>query len=682
VLASSLALVIGCSEGDDNTTIIVEESPDGDGLTLTITSVKIPSDMRPVVDFSLADDDGNPVEVDDLDGNPSFVLGWIDMDPASGLTRYQSHVVRTVNGANFDPGTGSQPPALASATQAGTDQGGELTEKGDGVYEYRFGTVLPAGYDRSATHTLAAYATREDRTFVANAVHNFVPDGSPLMDTREVVSDAACNSCHGTLSAHGGSRRAIGLCIVCHTDQTIDPETGESLDFNVMVHKIHRGHDLTNLPYLIVGRNQNVHDYSTVAFPQDDRNCEKCHTGGADADHWRTDPSRAACGACHDDVDFETGAGHSTGIQQFDDTLCSNCHRETIVVEFDNTVPGAHTIGAKSSLNPHLQLAFTEVTGMTPGGTPQLRFTIADDAGPVAIATLNRVGVAFGGPTTDYSQLLSTGSSFVIQGAGASGTLVENTVGDYTYTPPGTYMIPADATGTWAAGLEARTNAVTAGNESIRFSGNNPIAYVDTTTGTLGTGSPEERRTVVSEVSCGQCHDDLVFHGGQRTEVQYCVLCHNRMATDEARRPGVDPVTNPPSTVDFKVLIHRIHRGTDLTQPYIVYGFGNVPHEFSEVRFPREESDCSTCHVDDSHLLPIPDGLGPTTINIAGVTVPQDGALTAPTAAVCSSCHDSEDANVHVRLNTITNMDGSLEESCNICHGEGKIAAVSEVHSR
>ena len=106
-----------------------------------------------------------------------------------------------------------------------------------------------------------------------------------------------------------------------------------------------------------------------------------------------------------------------------------------------------------------------------------------------------------------------------------------------------------------------------------------------------------------------------------------------------------------------------------------------MPHEFSEVRFPRDERDCSTCHVEESNLLPLPAGLGPTTINIAGVTVPGDKALTAPTAAVCTSCHDDEAAQAHARLNTLENADGSLTESCNVCHGEGSTEAVSKVHA-
>ena len=45
--------------------------------------------------------------------------------------------------------------------------------------------------------------------------------------------------------------------------------------------------------------------YETT-YPQDVRNCAKCHRAPAPlADHWKTQPSSRACGACHDDRSFE-----------------------------------------------------------------------------------------------------------------------------------------------------------------------------------------------------------------------------------------------------------------------------------------------------------------------------------------------------------------------------------------
>ena len=58
---------------------------------------------------------------------------------------------------------------------------------------------------------------------------------------------------------------------MCHTPQTTDPDTGNTVDFKVMVHKIHMGSGLPSVkdgkPYQIIGFNQNVSDWSSVNLP-------------------------------------------------------------------------------------------------------------------------------------------------------------------------------------------------------------------------------------------------------------------------------------------------------------------------------------------------------------------------------------------------------------------------------
>ena len=68
-------------------------------------------------------------------------------------------------------------------------------------------------------------------------------------------------------------------------------------------------------PYLITGHGGTVYDFSDVVYPQDVRNCTTCHEeNDADtpqASNWRLVANRAACGTCHDDVDF--AGGHHPG---------------------------------------------------------------------------------------------------------------------------------------------------------------------------------------------------------------------------------------------------------------------------------------------------------------------------------------------------------------------------------
>src|SRR5204863_5267622 len=116
---------------------------------------------------------------------------------------------------------------------------------------------------------------------------NFVPNGSAAAAVRDVVRTTGCNNCHDQLAAHGGSRRGVEMCVLCHTPQTVDPDTGNTVDLKVMVHKIHMGSSLPSVqagtPYRIIGNQGSVSDWSTVVYPSDPRRCESCHepTSGA-----------------------------------------------------------------------------------------------------------------------------------------------------------------------------------------------------------------------------------------------------------------------------------------------------------------------------------------------------------------------------------------------------------------
>src|SRR5262249_33098688 len=145
------------------------------------------------------------------------------------------------------------------------------------------------------------------KNYYANVEHDFRPDGQAVTDTWDKTDNAACNTCHNPLSAHGGSRQDVKLCVTCHQPQTIDPDTGNTVAFKGLRPKTHRGEDLPSvqagMPYIIIGNNQSVHDFSDVVFPQDIRNCATCHAAPAtQAPNWYTFPGRAACQSCHDDV--------------------------------------------------------------------------------------------------------------------------------------------------------------------------------------------------------------------------------------------------------------------------------------------------------------------------------------------------------------------------------------------
>jgi len=84
-------------------------------------------------------------------------------------------------------------------------------------------------------------------TNYASATFNFIPNGSAVSQVRDVIRTQSCNRCHDQLSAHGGSRRGIEMCVLCHTPQTTDPDSGNTVDLPVMVHKIHMGSELPSV---------------------------------------------------------------------------------------------------------------------------------------------------------------------------------------------------------------------------------------------------------------------------------------------------------------------------------------------------------------------------------------------------------------------------------------------------
>src|SRR5690606_19719221 len=127
------------------------------------------------------------------------------------------------------------------------------------------------------------YATRtiNEVRYVDNEIYHFLPAGGDVVTTLDVVTDASCNACHTRVEAHGGSRRGVEMCNLCHTEaNSIDPDTGNTVDMHVMIHKIHRGSELPSVqggePYQIIGYRQSVHDYSHVVYPGETASCEGC----------------------------------------------------------------------------------------------------------------------------------------------------------------------------------------------------------------------------------------------------------------------------------------------------------------------------------------------------------------------------------------------------------------------
>jgi len=619
------------------------------GLTTEIVSVVIGDDRRPVVELSFVDDMDLPLDrAGALTPGPitaSFVLAWWDDE----LRQYTAYTTRV----QTSPITG------VTAVQASADSGGSWEDLEIGRARYTFGTVLPDGFDASRTHTLYVYSRRNTiemvgKEYFSDPDYDFRPDGEEVTETWGSLQTETCNACHDPLALHGGPRRAVKGCVTCHQPQSIDPDTGNTVDMKVMVHKIHMGADLPSVqagtPYIIIGNRQSVHDYSEILYPMDVRNCTSCHPPEAAQGHvWYSEPGRAACGACHDDIDWVTGENHAGGPAA-DDQYCAVCHQPQGTNEFDPSVMGAHTIPTKSAQLAGLNMEILEVTGAEPGGFPVVTFRLTNgDGSLVDYTTLARLRFVAGGSTTDYT--------VDFREDGLEGTTVSGDTLIHTFVEP----IPEDATGTWAiAGEASREVIIDDGtDEGLEVSepAFNPIVYVAVTD-----DEPVERREVVTTENCNRCHDVLAFHGGRRLNVQECMICHNPLLTDEEEREPGDPAESG----HMKWMIHRIHTGAELVNGYELAG-----NDYSHIGYPGDRRNCEGCHAEGTYGVPLPEGTLETPTARDWYTPMQ------PAAAACLSCHSSVDAAAHAYVNT-----APFGEACAACHGADREFSVDQVHAR
>jgi OmcA/MtrC family decaheme c-type cytochrome len=654
----------------------------GMNFDITILSAEIGADGVVEVTFSVTDAAGVPLEVGAGGVNePRFVLGYLTNDTAGNPTQYVPLTTTTQ----------TSPITNQTATLPAADNGGAFSavDGSPGRYVYRFGNPVEVA-DPAATHTLGVWAARtlDGVAHVDNETFHFVPSGGTPVE-RELVTDASCNSCHGQIKAHGGQRRDVQLCTICHTAGYEDPDTGNSIDFRVMIHKIHRGANLPSVqsgePYQIIGFQQSVHDYSTVVFPQSINNCETCHKG-AQGDRWRLHPTRAACAGCHDRTAFDLpappGFEPHPGTEQLTDADCLVCHKPNGLAPIEDS----HRVPELDPANPDVVLSIVSVANTAPGQTPELLFSAMVDGSrrDLIAQPLARLAVTLAGPTIDYADYVQ----FTIQGTGAAGTLTAE--GDYfRYVFP--QPIPATATGSYAIGMEGFLQPEAPAGP--RFAAFNPVTYVAVTD-----AAPVSRRKIVDNGNCNNCHFQLSAHGAQRNNVEYCVFCHLPSNTNDERISRVEGTSVTAHSVNLKPMIHSIHMGERLTQPFVLGTFPapsvtnpeGAPHDFAELRYPRNPAECSACHLAGTTALPLAAGLLPSRSETLVCT--EDPALddndycdtrtsiehfTAPESSACTSCHDSPAAKAHAELNTTPGG----AEACGTCHAPGAAFDSERAHA-
>jgi OmcA/MtrC family decaheme c-type cytochrome len=289
----------------------------------------------PKVNFTVFSD--GKVKADLKITDVSFAIAKLVPGTNSNPDQWVNYIYRTESTAAAPNNVGSGPggaPVLASAKQATTDGkqtdaallATQLVYNADGYYTYTFKTDIKdisqtngIVFEPTLTHRIAiqlSYTNAAGEAIKVNPYFDFTVDANgksvAVTDpakTRKMTDVSSCNSCHEKLALHGGGRVDTQYCVLCHNPGTVDANSGNVLTLATMVHKIHAGKLLHSKlatggeDYTIWGYQSSKHSYADVGFPQDLRNCTKCHSGTnpntPQGDNWKSIPTKEACLSCH-----------------------------------------------------------------------------------------------------------------------------------------------------------------------------------------------------------------------------------------------------------------------------------------------------------------------------------------------------------------------------------------------
>jgi OmcA/MtrC family decaheme c-type cytochrome len=666
---------------------------------------------NPVITFKVLNEFGLGIE--DLIGSASFSFTASKLVPGTGgrTDAWSTYILSDDEGV---------PDISATTYNRGT-----LEEIGGGEYRFTFDDELQeiAGvvFEPELTHRVTMQLSG------VNIGGNSIPGNDTAFDVqpstgattgiviREIITQEACASCHGTedFAFHGGNRRDVRACVACHQDGKIDAFDNNSINFGVMLHKIHTGANLNNLPLLFCGfpcetRGAPPDDFSDIHFPQSTANCVVCHDPAnpetPQAINIANAPTAETCASCHDDLAFdETGLTNANrnhvGLAQPNST-CAACHSENGLMV--SSLEEHRLLAVEAAQTFQYNILAIENTGE--GESPVVTFSITDPTNgdapydltsdPEFTSGPSSINVLFSWPNRDFSNVGNDDGTDIVGGVGARAAtisvvnssglrdyVIDN--GDGTYTLD-TLMIPTPVVipavpgglGSGTVAMDGHPAGDLSGDVGS-FDDRVPVTNVTRAFAITDT-APEARRMVVDVAKCQDCHgvnDGLSLHGGNRTDnTQHCASCHNGNATDVNRRPfdpdGIADNFNEAAldgkedqSIDFKHMIHAIHAAGMRENAYVAYGFGG-PFDGSEVHYPRSPADCQACHVAGTYEVPLGEGVLGSTVNTGATRIannqfapsvavardPSDDNKLSPEGSVCSACHDSEVAIDHMSI--------------------------------
>lgn len=658
------------------------------------------------------------------------------------------------------------------------------TTNSDGSFTYTFASTFPTTFAAPANDS-AAFGTAEGEltgmpitagtyTVGIETGRSFTIDGLTVQDAgdatfdfavggatlaaRQVVLEANCEKCHSQLTVHNGYRFSVTGCVLCHTKGAEDQisanpanaTTGRSILLSNMIHSIHRGIDLPNVkatangsdPYRlkIIAEGEVVKDFSDVEFPQlpaGIMTCNACHGGAAQGGQSFTNPSRAACGGCHNDIDWVAGnrldvanasviAGTLTSAQltdasfrelfnsvthTFTDSQCTLCHNSSSP-SLDPALVHLHETDTTKE-GKGLAIEILDVTGASGGGGtffqagdfPIVKFRLTDKDGnalPID-STIDTVALVVGGPTTLYQHIIPEETTSRIRpwkGGAAKGNpaaLVNNGDGTFTYT----FQAAGDASGStaWPTNYPAPRNSLSqAPAQEFPFSGGWGQLYdtgatpLDAGTYTIGAyafrktttnGLTESASISTWDVRFGSA-GSLTPYAGTVTDDK-CNSCHGQIAFHGNSRRGVRAclLCHAPGTQDIAALAGDAPAADNLDLRVMIHKI----HMGADLDVVKQGG---AYDLRGDGALPLDFSkvefpAMPGRVKNCTACHATDAWKDPPTRTnmrtwmvACTACHDAAATSIHATLNTLT---GTFSESCPTCHGPGKAFDVETVHA-
>jgi hypothetical protein len=503
-----------------------------------------------------------------------------------------------------------------------------LVDNGNGTYTMSTPVAL-ADYDATKpTRLLVLVSAVSGETAPLNVIYNFVPDGSTSTLSRDEVTENSCNACHANLDypaggisgIHGGARYMVAACVVCHAPRANSASGTQGIsvgrEMAYFIHAIHSEQNLKDTPDVIRGND----DWSEVTYPENIKNCQKCHTDVADADRYKN-PSSLACSGCH--------TGNIVAIDGFSmthdpsvataptgtklDGSCMNCHdgsaAPTVATAHDTTPTGkdAPEYNVVISMSTPSNGSYF-VTGETPVVT--ITLTNADgsavptgltaapghiqgtfDANSLSTANLYVYGNrALPAPVMLYGKKsVNLMSSYYSQARhpDANGDYpvtgpTTNTDSHRTYTDTGyTYQL-----GPVTSGMKGTYFARTyIGNQFINFeTGDYKLVSFAITKFQVNTATEDVRIAGDADgtSSCKKCHGVTLMHASDHAapfDTDDCNSCHYDGARGTTLAASGDFISNR---------VHAVHSES------VTGDLKN--HDWSEIAYPQNVKRCVTCH--------------------------------------------------------------------------------------